>query len=92
MKLTDLMNQAKEMDRLVEEPVPPPGDLGEYITAAQAAKILGVNDSRVRQLVAEKRLKSYKPEKGRRDHFFKLSEVKAFAKQDRERTGRPPES
>lgn len=70
---------------------PAPGKLGDYITSAQAAKILGVTMSRIRQYVMDERLKSYSPEKGRRDHMFKLSDIKQFAKEDREITGRPPE-
>ena len=68
---------------------PAPGKLGDYITTAQAARILGVTMSRVRQFIMEKRLKSYKPEKGRRDNMLKMSEVKEFKKEDREITGRP---
>lgn len=70
---------------------PPPGKLGDYITSAQAARELGVTMSRIRQFVMDGRLKSYKPEKGRRDHIFKLSDIKQFAKEEREITGRPPE-
>jgi len=70
---------------------PAPGKLGDLISSAQAAKILGVTMSRIRQFVMDGRLKSYKPEKGRRDHMFKLSDIRAFNKEDREITGRPPE-
>lgn len=70
---------------------PSPGTTGQFITTAQAARILKVNMSRVRQLIADGRLKSHKPEKGRRDHLLKMSEVRALAKKERKRTGRPPE-
>lgn len=70
---------------------PAPGDLGDYITSAQAARELGVTMSRIRQFVMEKRLKSHQPEKGRRDHMFKLADIKEFKKKEREITGRPPD-
>lgn len=70
---------------------PSPGTTGQFITTAQAARILKVNMSRVRQLIADGRLKSHKPEKGRRDHLLKMSEVRALSKKERKRTGRPPE-
>lgn len=69
---------------------PAPGELGQYISTAQAAKILKVNMSRIRQLIGDGTLKSYQPEKGRRDHMLKLSEVRAYEKTDRS-PGRPNE-
>jgi len=92
MKLANLFEKAashSENDDMGKTPAP--GKLGDYITSAQAARELGVTMSRIRQFVMEKRLKSYRPEKGRRDHMFKLSDIKRFAKEDREITGRPPE-
>lgn len=68
---------------------PPPGDLGQYITSAQAAKILNVEMSRIRQLVAEKKLTSHNPTDGRRDHMFKESEVRALAEKEKDKGGRP---
>ena len=65
------------------------GDLGQWITSSQAARIIGVNQSRIRHFVADGRLISHKPEKGRRDHMFKRADVEAFAKKEREITGRP---
>ena len=70
---------------------PAAGDLGQYITSAQAARILGVSMSRVRQFVQEGRLKAYNPVPGRRDNLFKRADVESFAKKPRERTGRPEE-
>lgn len=67
----------------------PPGELGEYITSAQAAKILDVEMSRIRQLVANGDLKSHTPEEGRRDHIFKLSEVRALKGKEKDKGGRP---
>lgn len=92
MKLSNLFEKAaghSENDDMGKTPAP--GKLGEYITSAQAARELGVTMSRIRQFVMDGRLKSYKPEKGRRDHIFKLSDVRQFAKEEREITGRPPE-
>lgn len=65
------------------------GDLGQWINSSQAARILGVNQSRVRQFVADGRLTSHEPEAGRRDHMFKRADVEALAKKDRKITGRP---
>ena len=93
MKLANLFEKAanhSENDDMGKTPAP--GKLGDYITSAQAARELGVTMSRIRQFVMDKRLKSYRPEKGRRDHMFKLSDIKQFAKEEREITGRPPES
>lgn len=93
MKLAQLFEKApghSENDDMGK--TPPPGATGDYISSAQAAKILDVSMSRVRQFVMDGRLKSYGPTKGQRDHWFKMSDVKQFAKQDREITGRPEES
>lgn len=70
---------------------PAPGQLGEFITSAQARKILGISMSRVRQFIMEKRLNTYRPTPGRRDNILKLSEVEAFSEKKREITGRPDE-
>jgi excisionase family DNA binding protein len=91
MKLEHLFKAISESDESsTPDKAPPVSDkLGEYITTAQAANILNVSMSRVRQFIMEKRLKSYSPEPGRRDNMLKLSEVQAFKEKDRERTGRP---
>lgn len=91
MKLENLFEGSSKDENSDMNKTPPPGKLGPYITTAQAAKELGVSMSRVRQFIMDGRLKSYSPEKGRRDNMLKLSEVKAFAKKDREITGRPSE-
>ncbi len=87
MKLKDLMLNEDENDTLNQ--TPKPGKLGPYLTTAQAAKILGVTQSRVRQFIMDNRLKSYSPEKGRRDNMLKSDEVHAFKNKEREITGRP---
>lgn len=90
MKLADLFEnkstQKTENDDMHKTPAP--GELGQYITTAQAARILKVTMSRVRQLIMDGQLKSYQPEKGRRDNMLKLSEVRAYDKTDRS-PGRP---
>lgn len=92
MKLKQIFeNKASHSENDDMGKTPAPGKLGDLISSAQAAKILGVSMSRIRQFVMDGRLKSYHPEKGRRDHFFKLADVRAFAKKEREITGRPPE-
>lgn len=91
MKLADIATivvESKDEDKSADQ-APAPGKLGEFITTAQAAKILGVSMSRVRQFISEDRLKSYSPEAGRRDNMLKLAEVEAFAEKERKRTGRP---
>lgn len=101
MKLSDLVtlheseNEGKAVDN-----APPPGKLGEFITSAQAAKIMGYEDpSRIRQLVGDGKLKTYKPQGkqvGQRDHMLKRSDVmrlktKMSKLENKGRTGRPDE-
>lgn len=90
MKLEQL-TEAKKDENSDLNKTPPPGKLGQFITTSQAARILKVTASRVRQFIMDGRLKSYSPEKGRRDNMLKLSEVRAFAGKEREPTGRPSE-
>jgi hypothetical protein len=91
MKIEQL-NEKKHHDENKDlNKAPPIGKLAGYITSAQAAKMMGVTMGRIRQFVMDGRLKSYQPEKGRRDHLFKLSEIRAFDKKEREITGRPEE-
>ena len=92
MKLQDLINVSESTAHQESDTVrkaPAPGDLGQYITSAQAAKILGVEMSRIRQLVGDGQLKSYNPTEGRRDHMFKESEVRAFKEREKDKGGRP---
>lgn len=65
------------------------GKLGDLITSAQAAKILGVEMSRIRQLVGDGKLKSYGPEAGRRDHMFKRSDIQSLKSKEKDKGGRP---
>lgn len=87
MKLHQI-HEGSDEDETVRK-APPPGETGQYITSAQAAKILGVEMSRIRQLVADGKLKSHQPTEGRRDHMFKESEVRSLAEKEKDKGGRP---
>lgn len=78
MKITTLLEMSPEDQDLNK--TPPIGKIGNFVTSAQAAKTLGVTMSRIRQMVMSGELKSYRPEKGRRDHLFKLSELNKIKK------------
>lgn len=88
MNLNDIYESSGESETVRKSS--PPGDLGEYITTAQAAKILDVEMSRIRQMISDGELNSYQPEEGRRDHMLKLSEVHAKKYKDKDVGGRPP--
>lgn len=90
MKLNDLKNIAEgsNEDETVKK-APAPGKMGDLITSAQAAKILGVEMSRIRQLAGEGELESHQPEEGRRDHFFKRADVEAYKSKEKDKGGRP---
>lgn len=87
---TDIVFESDDENKDVGR-APPPGKLGEFITVKQAAKIIGVSPSRVRQFIQDGRLKSYGPEIGRRDNMLKLSAVEKLADKERPITGRPDE-
>jgi len=90
MKINKLLQAINESDESkTVRNAPAPGKMGDLITSAQAAKILGVEMSRVRQLVASGDLKSYQPEDGRRDHFFKKAEIETYKSKDKDKGGRP---
>jgi excisionase family DNA binding protein len=94
MKLNELyanVNEGSNEDETVRK-APAPGKTGDLITTAQAAKLLNVEMSRVRQLVGDGTLKSYGPEEGRRDHFLKKSEVEAHKSKEKDKGGRPAKS
>lgn len=74
MLLKNLFEDESREDKDVDK-APPPGITGDKITTAQAAKILDVTMSRVRQMIADGDLKDYGPEKGRRDNLVSKSEV-----------------
>jgi excisionase family DNA binding protein len=68
---TDIVLESDDENKDVAK-APAPGKLGEFITTKQAAKILKVSPSRVRQFIQDGRLKTYAPEVGRRDNMLKL--------------------
>lgn len=88
MNLTDIFEAKSDESETVKR-VEAPGKLGPYITSAQAAQILGVEMSRIRQLIGDGKLKSYTPEDGRRDHMLNVAEVRAFKAKPKDKGGRP---
>lgn len=94
MKLHDLRSdvllEKDDEDKDINQ-APAPGKLGEFITTKQAAKLLKVTPSRVRQFIMDGRLKTHEPEIGRRDNMLKLADVEKFKEKAREITGRPDE-
>lgn len=91
MKLALITETTSKDEAETVRDAPPAGELGQYITGAQAAEIIGVSMARVRQLAGEGRIKGYEPTDGQRDRMFKRADIEAFAKKPRERTGRPDE-
>ena len=79
MKLDKLLEAIGNTENEKAKKAPPPGTngTGNLITSAQAANILGVTPSRIRQMVAAKEIRSYGSGK---DHLFKLAEVRQLAK------------
>jgi hypothetical protein len=92
MKLNDIIvlnEQPGNKENETFKKAPPPGDVGDQETTAQAAKELGVTPSRVRQMKMEKKFKTVKgPVEGRRDNLIRTSEVKS-KKENRRGPGRP---
>jgi excisionase family DNA binding protein len=92
MKLANLFEtKASHSENSDLNKAPPPGNLGDYVTTAQAAKMMKVTQSRIRQFIADGRLKAHHPVKGQRDNMLKKADVAAFMKKPREITGRPDE-
>jgi len=87
MKLADI-NIITEVDR-EDRKNPPPVKGGGTISTSQAAKILGVTVSRVRQLIADGHLHpTVKPRKGDRDHELLHKDVQSL-KNRMPKLGRP---
>lgn len=83
--ITESKNENKTLAK-----TPPPGDVAPNMTTAQAAKTMGVSQSRVRQMIGDGKFKSVKrPKKGRRDNMISADEVRKVSKKDRPITGRP---
>lgn len=82
MLLKDLFEDVGNRENRNLHQTPPAGNLGELVTTSQAARILGVTSSRVRQLIMDNRLKFVKsPTKGQRDNLLKISEVRKLKKE-----------
>lgn len=86
-ELHDIVEGSNEEETVRKAPAP--GKTGDLITTAQAARILNVEMSRVRQLIGDGTLKSYGPEEGRRDHYLKKAEVEAHKSKEKDEGGRP---
>lgn len=87
MKLTDIKTLHEIDDEDRKEPPPITG--GETISTSQAAKVLNVSVSRVRQLIGDGHLKPIiKPRKGDRDHELRLKDVQSL-KDNLPKKGRP---
>ena len=80
MELKDVIEEFYDAnkERQTVRNAPATGNTGDLITAAQAARILDVSTSRIRQLVGDGQLQSIPPAEGQRDHLFKISDVKAY--------------
>jgi excisionase family DNA binding protein len=86
MKLIDLIQEHKDENKDISK-APPPDS--EWITTAQAAKMLGVTMSRIRQMIMDGQISSKSPIKGRRDNLVSRKTITALSKKERKPTGRP---
>ena len=86
MKLHELMEAHKDENRDISKAPPPDSD---WITTAQAAKMLGVTMSRIRQMIMDGQIASKSPIKGRRDNLVSRKTITALSKKERKPTGRP---
>jgi hypothetical protein len=96
MKLSDAAEFLKEVDD-EDKKRPPAISGGGTISTAQAASILGVSVSRVRQLIGSGTLKPrISPRKGDRDHELLKKDVDNYKQKIKKgeagQKGRPPES
>lgn len=88
MKLSEAAKYLKEVDDEDKGNVPPVSG-GGTVSTKQAAKILGVSVSRVRQMIGDNTIKaSINPRPGDRDHEIKLKDVQAL-KNNMPKKGRP---
>lgn len=91
MKLVDIVEAHGNQENQTLRQTPPSGDSGQFITTSQAARILGVTASRVRQFIMDGKLSvAASPSKGRRDTLLKLAAVRAFRKKMTHKPGRVP--
>ena len=90
MKLAEAAKYLKEVDDEDKGTVPPISG-GGTVSTKQAAKILGVSVSRIRQMIGDGTLKAtVSPRPGDRDHEIKLKDVQAL-KDNMPKKGRPDE-
>lgn len=91
MKLEDAAKYLREVDD-EDRKRPPPVKGGGTISTAQAASILGVTVSRVRQLIGQGKLKpTVKPRKGDRDHELLKKDVDDLAVRMDKKSGKSQE-
>ena len=93
-ELYNILNESKNEDETPNDAPPPSGSL---ISTAQAAKILGVSMSRIRQYKQDGVLTPESgPEPGSRDKWWKMKDIQSLKDKQEDgelpRTGRPPES
>lgn len=88
MKLRNIMEDHGNNENLTLINTPPAKD--KYITTSQAAKILKVTASRVRQLIQSGQLQAMSPEKGRRDNLISMAAVRSLNKTLKRTPGRAP--
>lgn len=97
MKLKDLFEnyqepvlESEDEDETPDKSPPTGGRMGDRVTTAQAAKILGVSMGRIRQMIGAGEFDDViEPEPGRRDHLLKLSDVQAKKAEPKDKGGRP---
>lgn len=90
MKLNEICESHGDRENRDLDKAPPAGNLSDLCTTSQAAKILGVTASRVRQMIMDKELTAVQsPVKGQRDNMLKTSEVRAHKGKMKD-AGRPP--
>jgi len=88
MKLAEAAKYLKEVDDEDKGNVPPISG-GGTVSSKQAAKILGVSVSRIRQMIGDGSLKAtISPRPGDRDHELKLKDVQSL-KNNMPKKGRP---
>lgn len=73
--------------------IPSVSNPDELMTAAQAAELLGVNDSRIRQMIREEGLKA---QRFGRSWMLRRGDVEEYSREHRQpqpgKRGRPPKS
>lgn len=86
MKLQDILIEHKDENSDISKAPTPDSD---WVTTAQAAKMLGVTMSRIRQMIMDGQITAKSPVKGRRDNLVSRKAITSLSKKDRKPTGRP---